>query len=142
MQFYTKKRSRPVVPIVSLIDILAILLIFFIVTTTFKERKAHLTIDLPETRRLQVEVTTENRATLAVTAEGEFFLDDLAVEARRLEETLSEFRAASPGSKLELKADERADLRSLVAVWDALKGAGFEIKDVPSRIVVRGAGDK
>ena len=48
MRFYTKRRKMPSITIVSLIDILAILLIFFIVTTTFKDKLPQLQINLPE----------------------------------------------------------------------------------------------
>ena len=37
MRFYTRKKRTPQLIIVSLIDILAILLIFFIVSTTFRK---------------------------------------------------------------------------------------------------------
>ena len=46
MKFYLKKRRSPSVPIVTLIDILAILLIFFIVTTTFKTKDSLVQVNL------------------------------------------------------------------------------------------------
>ena len=45
MNFYTKKRRMPQVIIVSLIDIFAILLIFVIVTTTFKGKQGGLFVE-------------------------------------------------------------------------------------------------
>ncbi len=50
MRFYTRKRRAPSIIIVSLIDILAILLIFFIVTTTFRKNQPQLQINLPESK--------------------------------------------------------------------------------------------
>ena len=47
MKFYTRTRRKPEVIIVSLIDIFAILLIFVIVTTTFKTAQPAVTIKLP-----------------------------------------------------------------------------------------------
>ena len=139
MEFYTKKRRTPVVPIVSLIDILAILLIFFIVTTTFKERKALLAIDLPATENLRVATTTANRATIAVDKEGEIFLDAAPVaDPAALEAVLAQLKAeAGDDARLELKADEATELGLLVQIWDAITGAGFRIKDVPARILVQ-----
>lgn len=52
MKFYTQKRRQPTVPIVTLIDILAILLIFFIVTTTFKQRQSLLNVNLPKSSQM------------------------------------------------------------------------------------------
>ena len=50
MTFYRRKRRMPQVIIVSLIDIFAILLIFVIVTTTFKKAQPQVTIKLPESK--------------------------------------------------------------------------------------------
>ena len=48
MKFYTRQRRMPQVIIVSLIDVFVILLIFTIVTTTFKQDQPAVTIALPE----------------------------------------------------------------------------------------------
>jgi biopolymer transport protein ExbD len=50
MKFYTRKRKMPAVIILSLIDILAILLIFVVMTTTFRREQPQVTIKLPESR--------------------------------------------------------------------------------------------
>ena len=50
MRFYTRKKRTPQLIIVSLIDILAILLIFFIVSTTFRKEQPRLQINLPESK--------------------------------------------------------------------------------------------
>jgi biopolymer transport protein ExbD len=50
VNFYHKRRRRPEIIIVSLIDIFAILLIFVIVTTTFKTAQPEVTIKLPESK--------------------------------------------------------------------------------------------
>ncbi|CAN5157596.1 hypothetical protein BH23VER1_BH23VER1_23150 [soil metagenome] len=136
MQFYTKKRSRPVVPIVSLIDILAILLIFFIVTTTFKERKAMLAIDLPSTKTLVTSFETTERLAIAIRADEVIYLGDQEIDVEELAAELAALIAARPEAQLELKADEAVPLRLLVRVWDNITTAGFKIKDVPARIIV------
>ena len=53
MQFYTRKRRNLFVNVVSLIDILAILLIFFIVTTTFRKKQPQVQINLPESKEAE-----------------------------------------------------------------------------------------
>ena len=50
MRFYVKRKRTPQIIIVSLIDIFAMLLIFFIVTTTFKTAQSELSIKLPESK--------------------------------------------------------------------------------------------
>ena len=53
MNFYQKKRQRPTVSVISMIDILAILLIFFIVTTTFKQSDSLVKVNLPRSSEMK-----------------------------------------------------------------------------------------
>jgi len=137
MNFYQKRRSAPAVPIISLIDILAILLIFFIVTTTFKEQKSLLNISLPKASKMSGTPALERRMTLAVSENEEVFLEDEPVPLDSLAAVLQRLKAENPEVKLELQADETLPLGTLVAVWDALNQAGIAIKDVPARILLQ-----
>lgn len=134
MTFVTRKRPRPVVPIISLIDILAILLIFFIVTTTFKERKALLNISLPKSGELTPSMDRSERLTVSVTKEGDVFLEEAKVELEQLSVILQGLKQEQPDLKLELKADQAVELGVLVLVWDGITKAGIKVKDVPARI--------
>ena len=136
MRFYAKKRSRPTISIVSLIDILVIILIFVVVTHEQRQKKNLLTIDLPRAEHLKALVTAENRATISVTKEGEIYLEDETVDLETLAAVLAQFKAESPEAKIELKADEKTDLGTLVQIWDAITKSGFKIKDVPARLQV------
>lgn len=139
MAFYVKKRRTPVIPIVALVDILTVLLIFFVVTTTFRreDRNALLKIALPQASSLTPSVETAARTALSVTANSEFFLDGQPVAIEDLAATVRAFRAAQPAARLELKADEKAPLGTLVKVWDALAAAGLKVNtDVPTKILL------
>jgi len=135
MQIYTRQRRRMEVPIVPLIDILAILLIFFIVTTTFKEKKSRLQIDLPSTTSLVSSEDTASRTAIGIDPEGGIFFDDEPMDLAGLESRLQELSAAGVrADSLELKADSGSPLGTLVSVWDVLTRNGFPIRDVPARI--------
>jgi len=137
LKIYTKRRVAPSVPIISLIDILAILLIFFIVTTTFRKNEALLNISLPSAGKMASNATPEQRITIAVTKEEEIYIQDQPVPLENLAATLVQMKQANPEVKLELKADEDLPLGILVGVWDAFNEAGIAIKDVPARILLR-----
>ena len=139
MAFYVKKRRTPIIPIVALVDILTVLLIFFVVTTTFKkeDRNALLKIALPQASSLTPSVESAPRTALSVTAASEVFLDGQPVGLDDLEAAVRGFRAAQPAARLELKADENAPLGTLVKVWDALAAAGLKVNtDVPTKILL------
>jgi biopolymer transport protein ExbD len=68
MKFYSRRKRTPQIIIVSLIDIFAMLLIFFIVTTTFKTAQSQLSINLPESKSASQGQNTEEPLVLAITA--------------------------------------------------------------------------
>ena len=87
MKFYARQRRTPQVIIVSLIDIFAILLIFVIVTTTFKRIQPEVTIKLPESKSAVSSDSSEEPVVLSVSETEEIFLDAKPV-------TLSELTSA------------------------------------------------
>lgn len=137
MNFVRKRSSRPSVPIISLIDILAILLIYFILTSAPLEEKTFANITLPEASALASKTSSESRLELAVSADSTVFLGAEEVPIANLADSLRKLKAERPGVKLELKADENAPLKILIATWDALTRSGFRVKDVPARILMR-----
>jgi biopolymer transport protein ExbD len=137
VKFYTKRRVAPVVTVISLIDILTILLIFFIVTMKFPEKQSSLKIDLPKSSGGSGSAVVETRMTIAV-GEGErIFLGTDEVTLPELGAALKAIRAKNPATKFELKADEKLPLGVLVGLWDSFKEAGIAIKDVPARILLQ-----
>ncbi|MGV3661357.1 MAG: ExbD/TolR family protein [Prosthecobacter sp.] len=135
MNLRPRRRPVPTIPIVSLIDIMVILLIFFIATTTFKKDKTQVKITLPESKSLGgVSEAPQARVPITITKEQKIFLDGKPVELENLAIAITSLKEARPGMKLELEADTTSALGVLVKVWDSLREAGFSINDVPARI--------
>jgi biopolymer transport protein ExbD len=134
MHFHRPIRQRSQVPIVPMIDILFILLIFFIVSTQFKKPRHVLRIELPTVREVPSDKVADARSVISVDAEGRITLDTLNVPEGLLESYLAAYQKQNPGRKLELEADRKLPLERLLAVWDSLIKAGIQIKDVPARI--------
>lgn len=139
MQFYQPAKKSLNVPIVPLIDILTILLIFFIVTRGVPRNppKARpvLQIALPTVKEVPTTTTVDERAVLAVAPDGTITLDNYELASPEfLTDALIVFREKHPGRRLELAADQGVTLSQLFLIWDALTAAGIEIKEVPARI--------
>lgn len=134
MELYRPKRKAYNVPIVPLIDILAILLIFVIVTSTRKKNRPVVPIDLPTVREVASAELSAERSVLAITKEGEILLENVAVPDGELADYLKAFQTVNPGRKLELEADEGSSLGQLFTVWEALSEVGIQLKEVPARI--------
>ena len=134
MELYRPKRKAYNVPIVPLIDILAILLIFVIVTSTRKKSRPVVPIDLPTVKEVASTELTAERSILAITKEGEILLEGVEVAPGELADYLKAFQTVNPNRKLELEADEGSSLGQLFTVWEALSEVGIELKEVPARI--------
>ena len=131
MKFYTKRRKMPSITIVSLIDILAILLIFFIVTTTFRDKLPQLQINLPESKSASVS-TSEPKKTVLLQIKGadQITFDGKQVTAATLPAAIREAQKANPACAITMQADKEAPFGTVVSVLDALQEAG--IKNIPA----------
>ena len=135
LKFITNKRTSPTVPIISLIDILAILLIFFIATTTFKQKEALVNVALPKSSEMAASTEKLMRTTLAVTKDEEISLGDQIVTIETLAQALRDLKSKQPDLKLQLKVDKGVELGMVVKVWDEARKAKIEISEVPLRIL-------
>ena len=129
MKFAVRKRRAPSIIIVSLVDILTILLIFFVVSTTFKKEQPEVQINLPESKTATNTPAELEHVIVSVDENDEVQIDQKAVPVDDLENAvrnLPETRKAS----LALQADKRASFGTIVKVMDALKLAG--VKNLPA----------
>lgn len=135
MNLRPRRRPVPTIPIVSLIDIMVILLIFFIATTTFREEKQEVKITLPESKSLGETISNQEvRKTITINKSQEMFLDGDPIATEKLAAAIVALKKQNPGVKLELQADTETALGVLMKVWDSLREAGYSINDVPARI--------
>ncbi|MGH8047740.1 MAG: ExbD/TolR family protein [Chthoniobacterales bacterium] len=131
MRFYTRKRRSPVINIISLIDILVILLIFFIATSTFKKKQPQLKINLPDSKTaLPSEAKSDEPLVLRVKNADAISLDNKPITIKSLAAALQAARQAAPGRTIAMQADREAPFGVVVQVLDALKQAG--VKDIPA----------
>lgn len=126
MKFYTRRRRTPQVIIVSLIDIFAILLIFVIVTTTFKRAQPQVTIKLPESKSAVSAEKAGEPTVLSISENEEIFIGDRKVALEELAPSVSSLIASNEKISLAMSADERVSYGFLIKVLDALKEAGVK----------------
>jgi biopolymer transport protein ExbD len=131
MRFYVKRKRSPQIIIVSLIDIFAMLLIFFIVTTTFKTAETQLSIKLPESKTATQAANPTDPLVLAITADEKIVLGDQSLKSvDDLATALQDVQKKTPDRPLAMKADQAVSFGFLVQVLDSLKKAG--VKNLPT----------
>jgi len=130
MKFYARKRRMPTVIIVSLIDIFAILLIFVIVTSTFKSPQPEVMINLPPSKAASEGKQLVDPMKLSISKDDEMFLDGKPVTPENLKSELEKSLEASPERPLAINADKKASFGCVIKVLDVLKEAG--VKNIPA----------
>ncbi len=130
MQFTARKhRQPPGVIIISLIDILIVLLIFLMVTTTFKQHPA-VKLALPESKQPRQGSTDQKTSVVVSVAKTEpyFYVEQRPVTMTKLQDELVKRAAQNPKLQLTIRADTDAPFGQIIKVMDAAKAA--KISDV------------
>ena len=129
MKFSVRKKRAPSIIIVSLVDVLVILLIFFVVSTTFRTEQPEVQINLPESKTATNSPSELDHAMLTIDQDDEIKLDGKVVEADALEGAVRDLPPTRKSS-LALQADKKASFGTVIKVMDALKLAG--VKNLPA----------
>jgi biopolymer transport protein ExbD len=124
MRFYTKQRRKPTIIIVTMIDVFCVLLIFFIVATTFRKSLPAVTISLPDAKAAEQQNLTEPRI-ISVTKGEKIYLDGKEITLAQLAETLKKLGEQNPQPPVALQADKKAPFGLIIKIMDGAKAAGF-----------------
>ena len=123
MKISDKPKRKVQINITSLIDVLFILLIFFLVTSTFLEQPG-MKLELPKAKSANVE-KVENMV-VYIDADHQIFLNDKPVAIDRLEEQLKELITENEDPTLVLRADKSVPHGLVVTAMDIAKQVGFK----------------
>ncbi len=122
MQFSPKLKRRVIINVTSLIDVLFLLLIFFMVTSTFLEQPG-MKLELPSARNS--EVTRVEDLVLYIGSSGEIMLNDRAVRLENLEDAMKSLIKQGEEKTLILRVDKTVQHGTVVSVMDIAKRAGM-----------------
>jgi biopolymer transport protein ExbD len=111
------------VNITPLIDIVFIMLIFFIVTATFVKEAG---IDVNKPDAPTAEVKKKANILIAIDANNNIWLDRRKIDIRSVIPNIKRLRSENPQGSVVIQADEESKNKMLVEVWDAAIQAGVE----------------
>ena len=113
----------------ALIDVLIVLLIFLMVTTTFKQQPA-LKLALPESSHAEKTTAAEKAPLLiSIDAQGNLMFGDdkIPITAESLKSRLQDRAQKDPALQVALNADRAAPFGQVVKVMDAAKEANLKV---------------
>jgi len=121
-----RRDERVDVNLTSLIDVVFLLLIFFMVSTTF-DRHAKLKVELPEASA-KTEQQIEEPVVLSIDVKGNYFINDRQVVNTQLETLKAALQKTIADKKdvsLVLRADAKTPHQSVVRAMDAASQLGL-----------------
>jgi biopolymer transport protein ExbD len=121
--FLRRKREEPRIELTPMVDVVFLLLIFFMISTTFIDTPG-IAVKLPESSAPTLTKTPEE-VEVALSREGEIFLRGEAVSLGQLAERLRDYQAQAADMTFMLRADEQALHGRVVQVMDIAREAGF-----------------
>jgi biopolymer transport protein ExbD len=127
LKLQNRIKEEPTVDLTSLIDVVFLLLLFFMVSTTF-EHQAVLKVDLPDASAVDAPVDLPERLELVIDANGLMFLNDRQLvdsEERTIKAAFNEAAGDDRNLPLILRADRETPHHFVVTVMDVAAQLGF-----------------
>ena len=127
MQLRSASPEDPEISLTSLIDVVFLLLIFFMVSTTF-ERQAVLKVDLPEAENVTVPQDQPNSFELVIDQNGQYYLNDRQLvdgKPATLRAAFNEAAGEDRDIPVILRADAETPHHFVVTAMDVTAQLGF-----------------
>jgi biopolymer transport protein ExbD len=123
-----RRRKAPDVigfQIAPMVDILLVVLCFFIVTWNFARKEMELDVKVPAAKSGNEPVAMVNQTVLNVKIDGSVVWNRKAVPPDELQSRLTELARLYPDYAIILRGDERAAYKAIVNVLDICRNAGI-----------------
>ena len=104
-----------------MLDVTFIMLIFFIVTSSFVKEAG---IDVSKPAAVTAEVKERGNILVAITEQGEIWIDKRPVDPRAVRANIERLHAENPQGSVVIQADKNSRNELLVIVMDAAREAG------------------
>ena len=114
----------PSVNLTPMIDVVFLLIIFFMVGTQFSKTEQQIDIKLPGVGQLGAMIATPDRREVAIDGNGTAYLDGQPITVLQLTERLRDYRAQYPDLAVAVRADGNARQKDVVPIYGAIRRSG------------------
>lgn len=126
MNLAPQKTKDPDVNLTPMIDVVFLLLLFFMVSTSFI-RESSLKVDLPEAMG-QALIEQQHAVDIIINANGEFIVNDVSLGIPTKEQLLDALKIAAAGNPdphIIISADANAEYQNIVTAMDSAQQLNF-----------------
>ncbi len=115
-----------------MLDVVFIMLIFFIVTASFVKEAG---IDINRPDAATAERKEKGNILVAISEEGQIWIDRRQVDVRALRANIERLHAENPHGTVIIQADEESKNKLLVRVMDAARLAGVKNVAIAAEVI-------
>ena len=136
MKFARRLKPEVDVNLTPLIDVVFLLLIFFMVSTTFT-KDTHLSIDLPKATGAEA-LVAEKQIEITISRQGDFGINGIALVNNKIDTLKTAIEKVSGGDTtlpLIITADSATEHQSVVTAMDAVGQLGFSKLSITTKNV-------
>ena len=118
-------KGPPTLNLTPMIDVVFLLIIFFLVATTFYRTELEMTVDLPEASETQAISEPTGEIVINVLADGPILVKGKEMTLEALGSLLAEASEADPDQAVIIRGDGESRHETIVRVMDACVGASI-----------------
>lgn len=122
----SKNRKVAGVSMAPMIDMVFLLLVFFMTASAMSQAGSKLELDLPDSPASVVAQDFSGRMIVSIDATGQTYLGTRLLEADELAEALSAFRESQPGAKLNIRAAKDTPFSAIKETMKLAASAGID----------------
>lgn len=123
MSFLRKQNEEPRIDLTPMVDVVFLLLIFFMISTTFVESPG-ISIKLPESSAQTVE-REPKEIKIYLSQEGDIYHQDKKISLSDFKSILANYHSAAEQTTVLLLADQESRHGKVVTLMDLARDAGF-----------------
>jgi len=116
-----RRAEQSEVNMTPMLDVVFIMLIFFIVTASFVKEAG---VDVIRPPAVTAESKDKGNILIAITENGQIWIDRRQVDPRSLRASIERLHGENPNGAIVIQADQKSQNHLLIAVMDAAKAAG------------------
>ena len=122
MRKQEKQADEKVADLTPMLDVVFILLIFFIVTSTFI-KETGIEINRPDTQTAEMKKTVS--LLVAVAADNSIWIDKKRVDMRNVRPMMEKLHAENPRGGLVIQADSASKVENVLAIMESARAIGI-----------------
>lgn len=118
--------SGPTIDLTPIVDMVFLLLIFFLVATTFQQAEREMQVALPFAQHSGPVSAALRELIVNVDADGNLYVSARRVSPEELRDIVEAAVAANPEQRVTVRGDRHASYGDVVRALDVCKGAGIQ----------------